>query len=256
MENVITRKNIIDNVLLRLGGTVVDVELSSQQLDLCVSLAIQKLRQLSDGAVEESFLIYYLKQDQHEYILPEEVINVQQIYRRGFGRNFGSAGNLDPFYYAGFASVYQAGGMFGCTMGTGSLTTYDLYTKYINQAGKMFGKYMNYTFNSTSKKLTLMENPRTDEEYVILHCYVNKPEEELYKDRFASRWIQDWALSEAMLMLAQIRGMFTSMGGPNGSVSMNAGDLRNEAQKLQEQLLKDVHNFITGGSLPAGIYFG
>lgn len=251
----LTRQDIINNILMRLGGTVIDIELSTEQLNLCIDLAIKKLRQIADGAVEESYLIYYIKQNQKEYYLPDEVVAVQQIFRRGYGRLFGSAENLDPFAYAGFSNIYLAGGLF--TFGNGNgLSTYELYNNYLKTAGKMFGMYMNFNYNSTTKKLTLAENPRGDEEYIVLWCYTNKPEDELYNDRNTSYWIESWALSEAKMMLANIRGRFANMPGPNGSVQQDASEQRQDALKLQEQLLLDVKNMITGTALPPGPFLG
>ena len=106
--NTVTRNDIITNIQLRLGGGLIDVELTPDQLNLCINLALRKFRQLSDGAVEESYIILKLNQDQKEYILPNEVVAVQQVYRKGFGRGMGSAGNLEPFGYSAFSQIYMA----------------------------------------------------------------------------------------------------------------------------------------------------
>jgi hypothetical protein len=45
--------------------------------------------------------------------------------------------------------------------------------------------------------------------------------------------------------------------GPNGAVSKDGETQCNEAQIVQDQLLKDISYFITGGNLPvSGIYLG
>ena len=255
--NNISRNDIIKNIQLRLGGGLIDVELTPDQLDLCVNLALRKFRQLSDGAVEESYIILKLNQDQKEYILPNEVLQVQQVYRRGFGRGMGSAGNLEPFGYSAFSQIYMAG--FGGLTGlaNGGLTTYELYNNYLKTAARMFGAYMNFQFNNVTKKITFMENPRAGEEFIVLQCYNERPEEELFKDMFANRWIEDWALSEAKLILATVRNRFGTLPGPNGAVSQDGEAQRSEAQKMQEQLLKDISHYITGGNLPvSSIYLG
>lgn len=251
----IERNNVINNFLLRLGGTVIDIELSNEQLNRCVDLAINKFRQLSDGAVEESFIIFYLKENQKEYYLPEEVISVQQVFRRGFGRMFGSAGNIDPFAYASYSNIYLAGGTFTFG-GSNGLTTYELYNDYLKTAGRMMGAYLNYSYNANTKKITFMENPRSDEEYLILWCYNDKPENELFKDRFTSYWIESWALSEAKYMLANIRGRFGSLSGPSGSIQQDSTEQRNEAKEIQEKLLQEIKNQQTGTIYPPSIISG
>jgi len=94
IANSVDRKDIIKNIELRFGGGLIDVELTSDQLNLCIDFALRKFRQLSDGAVEESYIMFKLAQDQKEYILPNEVLQFQQVYRKGFGRGIGSEGNL------------------------------------------------------------------------------------------------------------------------------------------------------------------
>ena len=255
--NTVKREDILKNITLRLGGGLIDVELTADQLNIALDLALRKFKQLSDGAVEESYIILKLNQDQKEYILPNEVVAIQQVYRRGFGRGMGSSGNLEPFGYSAFSQIYMAG--FGGLTGlaNGGLTTYELYNNYLKTAARMFGAYMNYQFNNVTKKITFMENPRAEEEFIVLHAYNERPEEELFKDMFANRWIEDWALSEAKLILASVRSRFGTLPGPNGAVSQDGEAQRTEANKMQEQLLKDISQYITGGNFPvSGIMLG
>ena len=76
------RQELSKEVELMLGGGMVDVELDPEHYELSVQKALDKFRQRSDSAVEESFMVLNLVEDQTEYVLPEIVIDVRDIYRR------------------------------------------------------------------------------------------------------------------------------------------------------------------------------
>lgn len=243
------RKKVMDSILLRLGGDMLDVELTEAHLNKCVDLAIAKLRQRSDAAIEESLVLLTLKKNQKEYYLPEEVVDVQQIYRRGYGRAYGSTGgqNMDPFQQA-WTNVYMAGAVNGTR--TGGLVTYEMHNNYMKTAGKMFGAYMNFTFNPNSHRLVISENPRADDEVILLHSYTYQPEQYLIIDRFSGLWVENWSLAEAKEMLGTIRGRFSGLPGPNGGIQQDDQQLKAEAKEMKEGLMKELDNFITGGDYP------
>jgi len=249
------RNNLGKNILKRLGDTMIDVELSSEQLDTCIDLALRKLKQQGDAGIEESLVLLTLKKNQKEYILPDEIVEIQQIYRRGYGRAYGSTAgqNMDPFAFA-WTNVYMAGAING--MRTGGLVTYELHNDYMKTAGKMFGMYLNYTFNENTHKLIIAENPRADDEIILLHSYVAKPDYELIQDRYAGLWIENWAMAEAMEILGRIRDRFKSLPGPNGAVAQDGSDLKQDAKALKEELTKELHNFVPGGDIPLMPFLG
>jgi hypothetical protein len=245
------------NILRRLGDTMIDVELSDQQLDTCINLALRKLKQRGDAYVEESFVLLTLKKNQKEYILPDEIIEIQQIYRRGYTRTFGSTSgtNIDPFTVASMTNVY----MLGTTDGRSqfcSPVNIELYSNYMKTYGKMLGAYPLYQFNPNTHKLIFAENPRGEDEIVLLHSYVDKPDYEVIQDRFAGLWIENWAFAEAMELLGRIRSRFSNLAGPLGQVSQDGEALKNESKALKEELTKELNNFVAGGDVPCMPFAG
>lgn len=249
------RQNMVNSILTRLGSGMIDVELTDEQLQKCIDLAEAKLIQRGDAYVEESLVLLTLKKNQKEYILPDEIIEIQQIYRRGYGRAFGSTvgQNMDPFAMA-WTNVYMAGAINGVR--TGGLVTYELHNNYLKTAGKMFGMYMNYSFNPNTHKLVIAENPRSDDEIILLHSYVDRAEYEVLQDRFASLWIENWALAEAMEILGRIRSRFGNLPGPNGSVSQDGDALKQESKAMKEELTKELNNFVPGGDVTLMPFLG
>lgn len=247
-DNEKAKQKVVDNVLLRLGGGMIDIELTNEQLLKCVDLSLARLRQQSDAFVEESLVIMALTINQHEYILPDEIVDIECIYRKGYGRGYGALGNnMNPFAYA-WTSLYSLG-LVG-NQKSGGLVTYDLNTSYLRTAARMFGAYMNYSWNPNTHKLILAENPRADQEIILLHSYVDKPDYMILQDRFSGYWCESYSLAEAKEILAGIRGRFGSLPGPNGNIQQNANELKSEAKELKEQLLKELAQGLAGDNIP------
>jgi hypothetical protein len=160
----VKRSEIIDYIRLRLGDGMVDVELDLDHYSLAIKTALTKYRQKSQNAYEESYAFLNLLPETQEYILPQEIITVRQVFRRGIGSITGTtASQFEPFA-SGYLNTYMlvAGRV-------GGLLNYDLFVQYQEQAMKMFGGFMNFQWNSVSKKLTLVRKiPNIGHTYVRL----------------------------------------------------------------------------------------
>lgn len=248
MSQSTKRNDAIKYIELSLGGGMVDVELDKEHYDMALDKAIAKYRQRSSRAVEEAFLVLNFVPHENVYYLPEEVIEVKQVYRRSSGGISASATDFEPFE-AGYLSMY----MLNVAKG-GGLATFELYMGYREQMGKMFGTHVMFTWNQVTKKLTLHRYIRGDEG-VILHTYNYKPDEMLLTDTSSGPWIRDYALSVAKMSLGQARSKFGSLAGPQGGVTLNGGDLIAQAQAEQEKLEEELKTYAEGGT-PLGFIFG
>ena len=159
----VKRNEVIDYIRLRLADGIVDVELDQEHYFLAIKQALIKYRQRSQNAVEESYAFLNLLPETQEYILPSEIITVKQVFRRGIGSVTGTtASQFEPFA-SGYLNTYmlQAGRV-------GGLANYELFAQYQEQSMKMFGGYMNFTWNPTTKKITLVRKvPATGHSYVL-----------------------------------------------------------------------------------------
>ena len=145
------RNEIVDYIKLRLADGIVDVELDKEHYDLAIKTALLKYRQKSSNSVEESYAFLNLLPETQEYILPAEIMQVRQIFRRGIGSVTGTtASQFEPFA-SGYLSTYMlvAGRV-------GGLVNYELFTQYQELAMRFFGGHINYTFNNVTKKLTIV----------------------------------------------------------------------------------------------------
>lgn len=158
------RNEIKDYIRLRLADGIVDVELDQDHYDMAIKQALVKYRQRAQNSVEESYAFLELLPETQEYILPREIVQVRQIFRRGIGSVTGTtASQFEPFA-SGYLNTYMlvAGRV-------GGLANYELFTQYQEQAMKMFGGHMNFTWNAATRKLTLVRKiPETGRKFVRL----------------------------------------------------------------------------------------
>lgn len=246
---MITKQEIIKEIELRLGGQMVDVELDPEHYELSVSKALEKYRQRSENAVEEAFTPLDLQLDTSEYTLPEEIIEVKDVYRRVSGTLNGSAGgDIEPFETAYLNNYLLYSGR------AGGMATYDFLAQHRETLGRLFGERFIFTWNPVTKKLLLHRRVKAPDT-VYLHVYKERSDIELINDQYAKPWIKELSLAYAKLMLAEARGKFNTIAGPQGGTSLNADALRADAQASIEKL-EDELKLYSEGSTGLGIIIG
>lgn len=237
------KKEIFDYVHAMLGGGMVDVELDPIHYETALTKALGKFRQRSDNSVEESYLFMETVIDQNEYILPKEVVEVRQIFRRSIGSRTGGGdgGSLfEPFNLA-YTNTYLL-----ASTNIGGLATYDFFSQYQELVGRMFGSFIEFKWNTTTKKLTILQRPRANET-LMMYCYNYRPDMQILTDYLAREWIKDYTLAVCKYMLGEARSKFATIAGPGGGSTLNGDALKAEAQQEMEKLEKDVSEAVSGG---------
>ena len=242
-ENSLTtlKSQLDDYVRLTLGDQIVDLELDPAHYEAAYQRTIGTYRQRANNAYEESYSFMQLVNQVNIYTLPQEVQSVRQIFRRTFGIATGPFGsNFDPFSQAQM-NVYlinfnQAGG----------LATYDFYTQYVELAAKMFGGFVNYTWNPVSKKLQMVRDWRGTGENVLLWTYNLKPEISLLSDFQISQWIRDYMVANCKMIIGEAREKFGQIAGPQGGGTLNGTAMKSEAQAQMDRCVEDLRNYVDG----------
>ena len=235
------KQQVYDYCKAMLGDGMIDVELDPIHYETALNRALAVFRQRSDNAVEESYVFLNLLVDTNEYILPAEIQQVRQIFRRSIGsRTGGGSGGtvFEPFNLA-YTNTYLLS-----STNMGGLLTYELFAQYQELVGKMFGSFINFTFNSQSKKLRIEQRPRS-EESVMLLCYNVRPDFALISDTYSGQWIKDYSLANCKMMLGQAREKFAQIAGPQGGSSLNGAALKTEAQNEMDKLMEDLKTGVT-----------
>jgi hypothetical protein len=243
-----SREELIKELQLRLADGMVDVELDREHYDVAIDKAIGIYRQLSSGSVEESIIFFNTEKDVTEYILPDEVMEVRRMYRRGIGTNSGGT-NFDPFDVA-FNNMYmlQAGQI-------GGLAVFDAFSQYKETLGRVFGSEYNFLWNRNTKQLKILRNVRHEEE-IAVGVYNFIPESIMLRDVYSSNWLGSYSLAMSKMMLGEARSKYASgLPGAGGAIQLNGDALKNEAQAEMQTLKDSIHNYEEGNT-PLGFVIG
>ena len=226
MADLTTLKDELFNyVEKRLGGGIVDVELDPDHYEVAYDKALTTYRQRAQNAYEESYAVIEMQENQNTYTLPQEVSSVRQVFRRTMGDATGPySSSFDPFSSATL-NVYLLNYSYG-----GGLATYDMYTQYVEMAARMFGGYMNYTFNPVTKVLSLVRDPKSSGEQILLWTYNLKPEIILLQDNAMKQWLRDYTFAASKMIIGEAREKFATIAGPQGGTPLNGSSLKAEAQ--------------------------
>ena len=219
------QQEIIDEVQLMLGGGMVDIELDPNHYTTALKLSFDRYRQRSGNADEESYLFLRLENNITEYYLPDNVVSVRQLFRRGLGGITGGT-QIDPFSLA-YTNLYllQAGAGGGYSAG---LLTYELFYEYLDQAGRMFGRDINFTFDTVTKRLSIVRRPSGNEQ-ILIWAYMYRPDDVILRDPFARPWIRDYTLAWCQRMLGEAYSKFQSIAGPRAAQRLK---VQNSSKKL------------------------
>lgn len=235
------RDKLIKEIKLRLGDGMIDVELDPEHYNLAIDRAIEVFRSRSDGAVEESYVFLQTQVDVQEYTLPQDVLNIRRVYRRGVGGgNIGTGTNFDPFDVA-FQNTYliNAGVV-------GGLANYDAFTQYKETLNRIFGGEYDFTFNTNTKVLKLLRKISISED-IMMQVSNLVPEQSLLQNEYTRPWMADWSLAESKMMLGEARSKYSSgLPGPGGAVQLNGEALKSEAMTDKERLLVAITNMEEG----------
>lgn len=246
------RAKIKNYIRLRLGDNIVDVELDPEHLDMAIDQALMRYRQRAQNSQEESYAFLTLEEERQEYTLPQEIMSVRQIFRRGVASSTGTTATTFEPFATGYLNTYML--MSGRV---GGLLSYELYAGYQELAMRMFGGFLNFTFNPATKRLVIVRKIPTgvDNEEVLLWTHNYRPEVQLLSDHMTYPWIQDYAYAVAKYTLGEAREKFGSVAGPQGGTTLNGSALKSEAQAEMDKLLEDLKNYVDG-SQPLSFIIG
>lgn len=239
------QQEVFDYVKLSLGDGMIEVELDPKHYETALERAVNRFRQRSSNAVEESYAHLTLAKNQNKYILPDEIINVRELMRRTVGSRTegGEGGTLfEPFNLA-YTNTYllRAGA-------TGGLATYYAFASYQELVGKMFGSFIQHHFDNATKTLTITQRPRADNETVLMHTDNFRPDITLLRDIYSKPWIRDYTLAVCKIMLGEARSKFNTIAGPQGGTTLNGAELKQQGIAEMEKLDLEINNYVEGGT--------
>lgn len=233
------KEALFNNIRLRLGGDIVDLELDPQHYEAAYNYTVKLYRQRAQNATQEAYTLMTVIQNVDTYTLPAEFVNVRCLYRRTVGLETGpSSTSFDPFSSA-ILNTYLLNYNY-----TGGMATYDFYAGYVELAARMFGGYVNYTFNPVTKVLRVVRDFKGTGERILIWADIQRPELELLMDPGVGVWIGDYILAVLKGIIGEAREKFASIAGPSGGTSLNGTAMKNESKELQAMLLDQLTKYV------------
>jgi hypothetical protein len=235
------KKQLIEYVQLQLADQIIDLELDPAHYEAAYQRTLGMYRQRAQNAYEESYSFLQLQDNVNVYTLPQEVISVRQIFRRTIGITGTGGYAFDPFG-AATLNVY----LLNFNQASGGLATYDFYQQYVELAARMFGGYINYTWNPVNKKLQLIRDPRGSEEVVLLWTYNLRPEIALLSDYQISQWFRDCMVGAAKIIIGEAREKFATIAGPQSGTTLNGAAMKAEGQAQIDKSIEELRLYVDG----------
>lgn len=233
------KQGLFNNLRLRLGGDIIDLELDPQHYEAAYNYTIKLYRQAAQNANIESYTLLTIIKNIDTYTLPAEFINVRAIFRRTVGLETGpSSTSFDPFSSA-ILNTYLLNYNY-----TGGMATYDFYAGYVELAARMFGGYVTYTFNPVTKVLKMVRDFKGTGERVLIWADVQRPELELLLDPGAGVWIGNMILAVLKGIIGEAREKYGTIAGPAGGTSLNGTAMKSESKEEMNRLMDELRKYV------------
>lgn len=241
-------KNTFDSEMeIALGGSLVDVELTSEDYDYAFKRAKRTFQQKGNNNYDYNFIALNVLSGVQTYIIDSSIRDVIRVIRPG---NSLSAQN--PFHQQIitdlFAPLY-GGSSGGCgAMGSGgALLIYEMTQAYLEDVNKYTLHDVTFRHNRLRSQLNLDVVPSVDQIW-LLEVYSDLNDVE-YRE---IPWIQEYALAELKIILGRAYSKFAALSAPSGETSLNGDQLVQEGRDDQTRLLAEIKEY-TDGEATGGI---
>lgn len=244
------RAQLANDLRYELGYPVVDVELTPEQMDRAITIALMEFRTRSGMAYKRGFFFMHIKANEQTYYITNKIsgmnkiVDIMGIYRL-------TSSFLSSAHGAGVYGQIVLQHMYN--MGTFDLLSYHIMSEYTKLMEMLFAARITYQWNEQSRELFINHRFSHSERIVCIEATSERTEQDLMTDRYVRSWIRKYASAQCRLMLAEIRGKFSTLPGAGGSVTLNANELRQQAATDIEACMLDIEDYIVDGPDGYGI---
>lgn len=232
------REKIKEIVLLSLGAPVVKIEMTDQQLDMCVDKTLKIFEQYA-GREYYDYYVFNTVPGKSIYTMPPDVGYVRNVfYKQTPQYAFQSSdlnGAIPLEYFGGTYSSFQGGMIDPVQPMWGKVGDWYLYQGYTQMFSRLSSAIGGWEWVSGYKNIKLYPIPYRAQA-VIVH-YMQKQKD--WDDVEQALW--EGALAEAKIVLGRIRSKFTAPPGPGGGLQLDGQQLiqegREDLKTWKEELL-------------------
>ena len=233
-----------NEIYASLGGHSqgVDIEMSTEDIDICVKKAIRTMKQYGSSSYKREFYGLAVEKDKTEYNLPDRdqdnkhIDTIVKIIRPSFDMF-----NIeDAFSMATYQDLMTTRSTWGIG-GEVHMLTIEL-TLWLKEQHERYAAHgVQFNHDPFKNTITLFNRPKADEIW-FLDCYLELEPE----DYIEIPWIVDWTIAEAHLMLGKAYQKMSSLPGPTGDFQLPGRELIDEGNRMKEQLIEQLKDGIGG----------
>ncbi len=243
------RETLIRIIKGQMGYPTICVELKADHFEIAMDNAIQEFRRRCDNAYKKKYYVMPFQKAQDVYYLNDPVVGTSRV-----------VDIIKIHRLSGLASLAQGdSGVYNQSFlnqlfapGVVDLTSIHLLASYAEQFSQIFAGEIAFSWDEASRELHLFRRLNGNEK-VLIECVAERTEQEIFVDRYAQQWIQGWAVSEAKMILGQIRSKYGNLPGAGGGITLNGDALLASAEADQTELLRQIMDMEVGNG---GAEFG
>lgn len=246
------KKQAVQEVLLTLGHGLVDVDLQKEHLNYAIEFAAKVYRQRASNATSETGTIFKYKKFVQQYDLSDtDIVDIKEIRRNTIGSSAATDYTQDPFLMMYINQMMHA---LNQNMTYGSIATVHIQHNYIKTLEQIVAGRIDYAWNPSTKILQIFNKIGRDEVFLLV-TESQRSDDELLNDVYIRPWLISYAVAKAKAIMGEGRSKFQTLAGPNGGVTLNGNELKQEAQQEMEKLEEQLQSSVTDDE-GYNIYFG
>jgi hypothetical protein len=236
-----TRDQMKDWIMKRLGYPLVQVEITDDQLDICIDDSLEEFTKYVNQ--ERGYIALDLENyGENGYTLPANVTSIFCLEENG-GMNQGGGMN-DLFSIQNNMMNAGAHPFTAGHIGSGSWVTWELANQYMDLVKRMTASKFMYEYNERSKNLTLIPDPIKlgIKGFIVIGVNLIRPDDMQYGES----WVKRYSLSQAKQIIGTVRSKFsgtTLLGGASIDTEFKSEGLSEQETLLEE--LRSTYTFVT-----------
>lgn len=231
-------------VMMRLGGSLVDVELGDCDFKVAFKAAKRIFIQKGHNNYRRNFLRLDIIKNQRTYELPKEVSVAVKVIKQSNSWSID-----DPFHMAAYNDLFA--GVGSGASGRADFLSYELTLQVMERWQRYAAHDAQFDFDEFRHTLTLHQTPKHDGVWLV-DCVVNLDDDEYMQI--------DWIIRMTIALSKQILGAaYRKLGqvpGPDGPVQLPGSEMIAEGKEEEARLLEEIQELTDGAIDYNGITFG
>jgi len=243
-----------EELMIALGGNLIDVELEDKDYRYAFKRAIAKFVQHGNNSYRKAFLPIEVDKSTILYQLPEanedngRVDTIVKVVKASGGWNID-----DPFSIVAYNDMFNGvgtsnGGCAGCST---NFLQYELTMQQIENAKRYMVYDTQFIHDKFKNTIMFLKKPELKTVW-LLECYLNLTE----KEYMNIDWVFRWTLAELKHTLGIAYRKFQSLAAPTGETTLSGSEYIQEAKEDKERLMEDIQNGVDGNDSYVEIRFG